>query len=423
MAGASNPPKILILKEDIIISGVKEITNINFTITDIKKPTPEKLQMVYTGFATSILDVSDAQMSQMPLHLLETASSQELCNEEATAVLLFTRSLGYIFTAALVNDFSISDILSPTPKRTRYLLSALVNFSQFLISHEEDRINGLAKVESFMKANQSFLVKRERLTERINVLKQRKIENKEKIQQMNLNALRIKQQTLASHLEKRRAEERKEDDDREELHNIKIITKSTILLQQGKDTVEERRMLAHNLEVKANMLMAISDFGPSALKLVEKTADDVLIYETGCKAHEEIRDTSTETNMKLKDCLAQIQNIKRAMNSLTEKKQRRTTKYNQKMEIHKQIEGKFEKDQVDMLVKIEHNHNMVNKYNKELKQISELNLLEKKQHKQNMDAMKSAYNKLQTNLSVYNDGITTHCQQVTFDLQKLNTSA
>ncbi|KAJ3274324.1 kinetochore-associated Ndc80 complex subunit nuf2 [Terramyces sp. JEL0728] len=97
------------------------------TEEDLKKPTMHKMLQIYEKFTELLLGSTRNLAVPDFSTLLETPDLQQ----DSIALMGFYRQLLKIVTQAGVENFSLRDLLTPSVKRVRYILSAIINFCKF----------------------------------------------------------------------------------------------------------------------------------------------------------------------------------------------------------------------------------------------------------------------------------------------------
>ena len=412
-----------ILTEESIISGVQEFAKVQFTSNELKNPTYEKMNSVYMGFLCSLVNVSSDKVTQIPLHVLQTMTQPQPYFEDAAAKLLFVKSLEYLFNSCFVKDFTMNDLTSPSRKRTRKLLSQLVNFSQYALAQENEKREMLVKLETVGKDREKFTIKREKVIERISQLKKKRLEDHHKIQEMNLNALKVREENLRGHVEQRDQIIFLKSHNIEEIQNVLTVKRASKLLKQAKEAVEERKARGNDLAVKEDMINVISEFAPIALKLEEGISEDLQKYEEVMKRNEKLQDLSVEKNMQLKEVLAEIQNLTRQINRHVEKKQQVTALYQKKMETCKEQKVKFQEREILIRQDIKVKEEILYATRAEIKKVLEQSFLEKQEHQRIMQVLKDTFTSVIQKLGDYEKDFMENCKEITSDMAILETVA
>lgn len=412
-----------ILTEESIIFGVQEFAKVQFSSNDLKNPTYEKMYSVYMGFLCNLVKVSSDRVTQIPLHTLQTMTQPQPYFEDAAAKLLFVKSLEYLFNLCFVKDFAMNDLTSPSRKRTRKLLSQLVNFCQYELSQESEIHERIVKLNTIGKDHEKLKIKREKLIERISQLKEKREEDRHKIQEMNLNALQVREENLRGHVEQQDQIIFLKSLDIEEIQNVLTVKRASKLLKQAKETVEERKARGNDLAVKEDMINVISEFAPIALKLEEGISEDLQKYEEVIKRNEKLQDLSVEKSMQLKEVLAEIQNLTRQINRHVEKKQQVTALYQKKMETCKEQKVKFQEREILIRHDIKVKEEILNATREEIKKILEESYFGKQEHQRIMQILKDTFASVIKKLENYEKDFMENCKEITSDMAILETVA
>lgn len=317
----------------------------------------------------------------------------------------------------------MNDLTSPSRKRTRKLLSQLVNFCQYELSQESEIHERIVKLNTIGKDHEKLKIKREKLIERISQLKEKREEDRHKIQEMNLNALQVREENLRGHVELRDQIIFLKSLDIEEIQNVLTVKRASKLLKQAKETVEERKARGNDLAVKEDMINVISEFAPIALKLEEGISEDLQKYEEVIKRNEKLQDLSVEKSMQLKEVLAEIQNLTRQINRHVEKKQQVTALYQKKMETCKEQKVKFQEREILIRHDIKVKEEILNATREEIKKILEESYFGKQEHQRIMQILKDTFASVIKKLENYEKDFMENCKEITSDMAILETVA
>lgn len=317
----------------------------------------------------------------------------------------------------------MNDLTSPSRKRTRKLLSQLVNFCQYELSQESEIHERIVKLNTIGKDHEKLKIKREKLIERISQLKEKREEDRHKIQEMNLNALQVREENLRGHVEQRDQIIFLKSLDIEEIQNVLTVKRASKLLKQAKETVEERKARGNDLAVKEDMINVISEFAPIALKLEEGISEDLQKYEEVIKRNEKLQDLSVEKSMQLKEVLAEIQNLTRQINRHVEKKQQVTALYQKKMETCKEQKVKFQEREILIRHDIKVKEEILNATREEIKKILEESYFGKQEHQRIMQILKDTFASVMKKLENYEKDFMENCKEITSDMAILETVA
>lgn len=317
----------------------------------------------------------------------------------------------------------MNDLTSPSRKKTRKLLSQLVNFCQYELSQESEIHERIVKLNTIGKDHEKLKIKREKLIERISQLKEKREEDRHKIQEMNLNALQVREENLRGHVEQRDQIIFLKSLDIEEIQNVLTVKRASKLLKQAKETVEERKARGNDLAVKEDMINVISEFAPIALKLEEGISEDLQKYEEVIKRNEKLQDLSVEKSMQLKEVLAEIQNLTRQINRHVEKKQQVTALYQKKMETCKEQKVKFQEREILIRHDIKVKEEILNATREEIKKILEESYFGKQEHQRIMQILKDTFASVIKKLENYEKDFMENCKEITSDMAILETVA
>lgn len=83
--------EVPILPEENIIASIKDYINIPFSVSELRNPTPEKLQTIFGAFVCCLLEVSNEQINQIPLPVMESISNPQMHLEEGAGYIQFIK--------------------------------------------------------------------------------------------------------------------------------------------------------------------------------------------------------------------------------------------------------------------------------------------------------------------------------------------
>jgi hypothetical protein len=118
-----------VLKASEIFACIREM-QIPVSEEEIKKGDVMAVRKIFEVFIENIMGTTKEEMSQPAFSGLSALNYPEL-HEESIPELTFFRTSSKLMNACGVYDFCLKDILTPTPKRLRRQLSAMINFAKF----------------------------------------------------------------------------------------------------------------------------------------------------------------------------------------------------------------------------------------------------------------------------------------------------
>lgn len=417
---ACSIPSIPNLSEGNLLNCINQVANMALTSNDLKNPTYEMLSTICNAFACSLLNISLEQITQLPLHVLETIAHPELSIEEAVGPLMCIKTLEYLFPLTGINDFSMNDLRTPTSKkRTKKLLCALVNFYQFYTSNEKVKEEVLAKVELLSKGIKENTDKRRILMEKIAQLKYERTEKQKAVQEMNLSALKAKQEDVAEAMEGRNCQVEKQSYYVEELQNFITVEKSSKLIKQAQLSLQDRIARGKALMQKENAISALGDFTPSVLKTVQGTRDYSRRYTISCNKYEELTDTSMELDNKMKELSKQIELKTQRIDGTMSSIQRAASKIDHKAEQEREIASKLKQTKMQYERERESIQKELDEVNSKLKAFTEMGLLQEENHKKNMKALNKRFRSLAETATQYKSNVNSQCRVISEKLQNV----
>ncbi|KAI5787700.1 Nuf2 family-domain-containing protein [Peziza echinospora] len=143
----------ILLRDDEIVQCVTTM-GIDFSLSDLQKPSPTTIQMVFEHLVSEIMGIRRETVDP----LIRAVTSGERPNQqddqqEQTSVeqypdafrdtltlLTFYRHLTRLMHVCSVNDFSLTDLLRPEYKRIKVHLSQIINFSRFRVDADRSKL-------------------------------------------------------------------------------------------------------------------------------------------------------------------------------------------------------------------------------------------------------------------------------------------
>ncbi|CAG8721091.1 18815_t:CDS:2, partial [Acaulospora morrowiae] len=182
-----------ILPDADIVQFLEEVVD-DFTDVDVKKPTIQRLNLVYDAILRVTTGVTNEEWGktdwyeQLNNRVHNKIDNVEFYTEPMQLMALYRR-MNKLMAAIGVADFSFFDILRPESSRVRRILSAIINFMRF----REDRMyifNDYEKhSEELLEKNEELVIRYHALVGKVNELKlQRKEQENEVKSYMQQNA-------------------------------------------------------------------------------------------------------------------------------------------------------------------------------------------------------------------------------------------
>mmetsp|Transcript_13553 Transcript_13553/g.42661 ORF Transcript_13553/g.42661 Transcript_13553/m.42661 type:complete len:458 (-) Transcript_13553:74-1447(-) len=99
--------------------------------SDLATPTASKIRLIFELFIDFFMGIAKEQFTKhAPFAAVEKLEYRTMHDESIPAVLFFSHARS-LMLAVGVTDFSMADLTTPDPKRTRRHLSAVINFAKF----------------------------------------------------------------------------------------------------------------------------------------------------------------------------------------------------------------------------------------------------------------------------------------------------
>ncbi|RHZ75981.1 hypothetical protein Glove_208g25 [Diversispora epigaea] len=356
-----------ILPDSDIVQFLEQVVE-GFTDQDVKKPTVQRLNLVYDAILRVTTGVTNEEWGNkdwneyLENRLHNKIDNTELYIEPMQSMGLYRR-MNKLMMAIGVDDFSFFDILRPESFRTRRILSAIINFMRF----REDRI---CIFNEYEKNSEELLEKSEELVNRYNTLVEKvnelKLQRKE--QENEVKAYMQQNANLMSGMRELKKKQTGLLNEIATLKNIRVdwtekinnthflvVTakqvleklKSRIVLnpEKLKQTIEEMNetmareketMLGldkkvRDIQTKFDMLTIVEEEIISCNKMLDDAINQRIKAD---KANKDFRDLQAEAENKrqfLREYVKREQIISRQKLNLEERTQRLREKHNQRM--------------------------------------------------------------------------------------------
>lgn len=163
------------LQNDEILACMNEL-GIPMVMGDLEKPTPGKMQLVYSAFADILMGVTKDYFE----------TSVEACSNEADhfdiyadslLLMVFYQHLHKLMREVGFPHFSLQDITKPDALRVRRILSAIINFAKFREEQLEVYDKFTAKASAYQTKHDELLEQNEDSIRRVEELKVRRIKD------------------------------------------------------------------------------------------------------------------------------------------------------------------------------------------------------------------------------------------------------
>jgi len=297
--------------DEKIVQSVKEIIDIPFSIQELRAPTKEKLHSIFCALVCTLLNLSNEQVNQIPLHVMESISSPEMLLEDGAGHIQFIKVLSYFFAQVGIHDFTLDDLLHPKKKRTRKLLIAMVNYAQFCAQITDPaKEEAIWKMEVIRKDQENIRKKQKELPEKIALLKARRLERQKAVQELNLNVMKAEIEKLELVHREKVYQNSRTRAEVEELKNSLTVGRSTQLIHEGNTSVEIGKARTDTLIIKEKLVRKFEEVIPAALQLVKDADTEVLHCDELMNSIEKEKDVHVEMIKRSGNTEAKINVIK-----------------------------------------------------------------------------------------------------------------
>ncbi|RPA90244.1 hypothetical protein L873DRAFT_1718684 [Choiromyces venosus 120613-1] len=200
----------LLLKDNELVDCISEL-GIPFQMEDLKKPSPQKIQLVFEMFADLLMGVRKETIEPV----LNAAAQQVLefpeTQTDAHTLMAFYVSLGQLMLECGIEDFTFNDLAKPDSQRLTRILSYVINFTRF----REERANIIdehfGKAQKAKEKIEQLYFENEDLNNRLQELKMQRLKEEPMIKKAkevrsalvaDLETLRKRQEALSNDLDR-----------------------------------------------------------------------------------------------------------------------------------------------------------------------------------------------------------------------------
>ncbi|PWW79994.1 hypothetical protein C7212DRAFT_355950 [Tuber magnatum] len=200
----------LLLKDNELVDCISEL-GIPFQMEDLKKPSPQKIQLVFEMFADLLMGVRKETIEPV----LNAAAQQVLefpeTQTDSHTLMAFYVSLSQLMLECGIEDLTFNDLTKPDSMRLTRILSYVINFTRF----REERANVIdehfGKGQKAKEKIEQLYFENEDLNNRLQGLKVQRLKEEPMIKKAkevrsalvaDLETLRKKQEALSNDLDR-----------------------------------------------------------------------------------------------------------------------------------------------------------------------------------------------------------------------------
>ncbi|KAI0340715.1 hypothetical protein BDW22DRAFT_1360163 [Trametopsis cervina] len=299
---------------------------------DLEHPTSEFVTMIYSACLQRVRSLSEADLERPLQAALAEVETPDIYSSALAHTVLF-HHLQRLARAAQINDFSLKDLSSPDPERTRGHLSAFINFVKFSeqradfiigLRDKSSRVNDEREkvIASLQTAEREVNAIKAKLAEdepRCEQLRQQKEELKQSLfryrdlQMEHLEAVKTLKQERANLIQRREALQTSVDSLTELISRTRarivqsperitsnIRTMSTALAQD-KQTVAANEAKIRDLQLRSTALITIEKDVRVCIEQLQAIEKETEILEASKKTLNDLKDAFSEKSSELKE--------------------------------------------------------------------------------------------------------------------------
>ncbi|XP_071813988.1 kinetochore protein Nuf2-A-like [Apostichopus japonicus] len=213
-----------------------------FSEDDFKSPQPNRIQLAYTLLLEYVTGADISRIAQPQFGALQEITNIEYA-ENIISTLNFALALQRVMSACQAEDFKITDLSQPKPKKTRRFLSALINFACFRDCRWEGFTAIKMEIEKIQERHAGRMKTISNLKERINQIKAARAEEEARVNQMEAEVTEESQKLAANH--------RAKEDMQKSISQIKTsVSEKSARLEQLKVSILNSRECGHKLRTQ-----------------------------------------------------------------------------------------------------------------------------------------------------------------------------
>ena len=156
---------------------------LNVTEADFRNPTSERWIQIYLYFLKDLLGVTHTMLAQPKPQLSQHSFEYREIHDNVVFKYMLSIAMQRLALMCEVEDFSFRDVSNPNTKRCTYIMSAIVNYSNFF----DGRVQVFEQIKA---ANEEVVKDRQTKLERTE-------ESKIKIEQVKQSRMKIREETKA----------------------------------------------------------------------------------------------------------------------------------------------------------------------------------------------------------------------------------
>lgn len=357
------------MQSDEEIAGCISDIGVPFTPTDLRKPNPQTIQMVFEHLGDLLMNATRDSIDPAM-----RAAAEDICNDYPDLVPMDTRLLMGFFVSLRrmlvecgVHDFSFNDLVRPTHDRLVKIFSYTINFVRFRESQTKAIDENFNKAEGTKNRIETLYIENQDMEQRLEDMRRNRkameAAVKEKVKRNDelkarLHELRRSQERIAEQVERSKAEKSKAQStleeklerlarSRQESEKLRpyILQSPAALqgaLQELSDNLQREKSQIDSFERRIRALQTSSDtFGvvqndvQSCVKVLEEIAVEVQKEEEEDLRAAKNRDALNERSNSVREVEQNEKLLRRQLNKWEERIEEMRRKQRDRDEVYK----------------------------------------------------------------------------------------
>ncbi|KAI5840730.1 Nuf2 family-domain-containing protein [Morchella snyderi] len=339
----------LMIAESTIVDCISEL-GVTFSLDDLKRPTPQKTQLVFEMFAELLMGVRRETVEPIIRSASEQLDHPETLHEPS-ALMAFYASLRTLLQECDIHDFTFNDLAKPDTKRLIKIFSYVINFTRFREGRAGEIGEHLAKAEKIRDAIEARAQENEELAARVEALRARRareepliegvrrdvealteelrgMSKREKALSAEYGRLRKDKEAYIKTLEDRaffvtRTRQEAEKirpyivDSPEKLQGVIVDMGATLAAEKAEAEALERR--ARALQTSADSFAVVEADVMAAIKIMEECEAELVKEEESARKAARHFDVLTQKQTEVREAERSEQRLQRQLQNATDK--------------------------------------------------------------------------------------------------------
>lgn len=339
----------LMIPESTIVDCISEL-GVTFSLDDLRRPMPQKIQLVFEMFAELLMGVRRETVEPILRSASEQLDHPETLHD-ASALMAFYTSLRTLMHECDINDFTFNDLAKPDSKRLIKILSYVINFTRFREGKGGEIDEHFAKAEKVKEAIEARTNENEELAARLEALKMQRareepmieearkdvkalteelygMSKREKMLTAEWNKLKAEKEAHVKKLEDRsffitKTKQEAEKirpyivDSPEKLQGVIVDMGATLAAEKAEADALERKGRA--LQTSADSFAVVESDVMAAIKIMEECEAELVKEEESARKAARHFDVLTQKQTEVREAERSEQRLQRQLQNATDK--------------------------------------------------------------------------------------------------------